>query len=69
MVSTGFPGDSDPRDEEQDPELCEFCDESMEWEDDAEYDPDLGRVVRSGGSFCCTNKNCAGKLEAEEDEE
>lgn len=63
MISTGFPGDSDPRDEEPDPELCEFCEEAMEWEDDAEYDPEEGRVVYAGGSFCCNNKQCTGKTD------
>ena len=61
MISTGFPGDSDPRDEEQDPEVCECCGENMEWEDDAEYDPEEGRVVYCGGDFHCTNKACKSK--------
>lgn len=66
MISTGFPGDSDPRDEEPEPDICEFCNEFMEWEDDAEYDADAGRVVYSGGSFCCTNKNCKSKSDEQE---
>jgi hypothetical protein len=61
MISTGFPGDSDPRDEEPEADICEFCNEFMEWEDDAEYDPEAGRVVYAGGSFCCNNKQCSGK--------
>jgi hypothetical protein len=65
MISTGRPGDSDPRHDEPDPELCEHCEEPMEWEDDAEYDPEIGRVVYSGGNFICTNKNCSGKCKDE----
>jgi hypothetical protein len=61
MVSTGFPGDSDPRDEIPDPPCCEWCDDPMEWEGDAEYDSDTGRVVACGGSFSCVNSSCPEK--------
>lgn len=65
MISTGFPGDSDPRHDEPEPDICEFCNEFMEWEDNADYDPEAGRVVYCGGDFTCTNKNCPSKKEDE----
>lgn len=65
MISTGRPGDSDPKDEEPEPEICEFCNEIMDWEDDADYDPEIGRVVYCGGDFVCINKNCPSKIKDE----
>ena len=64
MISTGYPGDADPRDDEPEPDICEFCNEFMEFEDHVDYDPEIGRVVYcGGGSWNCVNKNCSSKKE------
>lgn len=51
-LQSGNPAD-DP-----DPEVCEKCGETMEWEDDVDLDEETGRPRASGGSWSCPNRNC-----------
>ena len=52
---------------EEPEEICDTCGSFMEWEEDGEYDPEVGRVVSCGGAWHCTNKHC-GEKDSEDDE-
>jgi len=44
--------------DDPDPEICDVCGETMEWEDDVDVDEDTGRARACGGSWGCTNRDC-----------